>query len=85
MIISSPGDLLLNGGRVGLGEQVQQQVEEVVGVTVGVPQLVGDRVQKQVPAWARITALRRTARWREVTKLKRGGVDACWKSGKKIE
>ena len=47
----SPCDLLLDGRRVGLGEQVENQVQEVVGVAVGVAQLVGDSVQEQIPAW----------------------------------
>jgi hypothetical protein len=36
-----PGDLLLNGLRVGLAKQVEQQAGEVVGVRVGIPQLQG--------------------------------------------
>lgn len=36
--------------RIGLHEQVQQHTAEVVGEAVRVAQLVGDRVQEQVPA-----------------------------------
>lgn len=46
-----PGDLLLDGLGVGLGEQVQHGAAEVVGVAVGVAQLVGYGVQEQVAAW----------------------------------
>lgn len=51
----SPGDLLLDGLGVGLCEEVQHGAAEVVGVTVGIAQLVGDRVQEQVPACGRGT------------------------------
>lgn len=46
-----PGDLLLDGLGVGLGKQVQHGAAEVVGVAVGVAQLVGYRVQEQVATW----------------------------------
>lgn len=44
----SPGDLLLDGLGVGLSEQVEHGAAEVVGVAVGVAQLIGDSVQEQV-------------------------------------
>lgn len=44
----SPGNLLLDGLGVGLGEQVEHGTAEVMSVAVGVTQLVGDRVQEQV-------------------------------------
>lgn len=44
----SPGDLLLDGLCVGLSKQVEHGAAEVVSVAVGVAQLIGDRVQKQV-------------------------------------
>ena len=37
-------------GRVAQVEQVEQAARVVVGVGVGVPQLVGDAVQEQAPA-----------------------------------
>lgn len=46
-----PGDLLLDGLGVGLGKQVQHGAAEVVGVAVGVAQLVGYCVQEQVATW----------------------------------
>lgn len=46
-----PRDLLLNGFRVGLGEEIQQRAAEVVRVAVGVPQLVGDGVQEQIASF----------------------------------
>lgn len=45
---SSPGDLLLDGLGVGLSKQIQHGATEVVGVAVGVPQLIGDGIQEQV-------------------------------------
>ena len=47
--LNAPGDLLLDGLRVGLSKQVKEATGEVVGVGVGVPQLVGDAVQEQIP------------------------------------
>lgn len=47
----SPGDLLLDGLGVGLSEQVEHGAAEVVGVAVGVAQLIGDSVQEQVTSW----------------------------------
>jgi len=44
-----PGDLLLDGLSVGLAEQVEQEAGEVVGVRVGVSQLVGDTVEEEIP------------------------------------
>jgi len=41
-------DLLLDRLGVCLGKQVEQSAAEVMGVTVGVAQLVGHGVQKQV-------------------------------------
>lgn len=46
-----PGDLLLDGLGVGLGKQVQHGAAEVVGVAVGVAQLIGYGVQEQVATW----------------------------------
>lgn len=45
---SLPGNLLLYGFRVGLGKQIQQHTAEVMCVTVGVTQLIGDGIQEQV-------------------------------------
>lgn len=47
----SPGDLLLDGLSVGLGKQIEHRAAEVVSVTVGVTQLIGDRIQEQVTPW----------------------------------
>ena len=47
--LNTPGNLLLDGLRVGLSKQVEEAAGEVVGVGVGVPQLVGDAVQEQIP------------------------------------
>ena len=47
--LNAPGDLLLDGLSVGLSKQVEEAAGEVVGVGVGVPQLVGDAVQEQIP------------------------------------
>lgn len=43
-------DLLLDGLGVGLGKEVKECAAEVVGVTVGVAQLIGDCVKEQVTA-----------------------------------
>jgi len=43
-------DLFLNSLCVCLSEQVEETAGEVVGVGVGVPQLVGDTVEEQVAA-----------------------------------
>ena len=43
------GDLLLDGLLVSFGEQEEEGAGEVLGVGVGVPQLVGDAVQEQIP------------------------------------
>lgn len=48
----NPGDLLLDSFCVGLCKQVEHGAAEVVGVTVGVPQLVGDGIQEEVPAFS---------------------------------
>ena len=40
----------MDGLSVGLGKQVEQAAGEVVGVGVGVPQLVGNTVEEQIPA-----------------------------------
>ena len=45
-----PGDLLLDGLSVGLAEQVEQEAGEVVGVRVGVSQLIGDTVEEEIPS-----------------------------------
>ena len=42
------GDLLLDGLLVGLGEQEEKGAGKVLGVGVGVPQLVGDGVEEEV-------------------------------------
>ena len=47
--LNAPGDLLLDGLCVGLSKQVEEAAGEVVGVGVGVPQLVGDAIEEQVP------------------------------------
>ena len=44
------GDLLLDGLLVGLGEEEEEGAAEVLGVGVGVPQLVGDGVEEEVAA-----------------------------------
>ena len=44
-----PGDLFLDSLCVGLSKQVEEAAGEVVGVGVGVPQLVGDAIEEQVP------------------------------------
>lgn len=44
----SPGDLLLDGLRVGLSKQVEHGAAEVMGVAVGVAQLVGNGIQEEV-------------------------------------
>ena len=44
------GDLLLDRLRVCLGKQVQQRAAEIVRVTVGIAQLVGNGIQEQIPA-----------------------------------
>lgn len=49
-----PGDLLLHGFRVRLGEQVEQTAREVVREAVRVAQLVRDRVQEQVSVCGRL-------------------------------
>ena len=46
----SPRDLLLNRLRVGLCEQVEEAAGVVVGVRVGVAQLIGDAVKEEVAA-----------------------------------
>ena len=51
----SPSDLLLDRLSVGLCEQVQHGATEVVGVTVGISQLIGNCVQEKVPACRRGT------------------------------
>ena len=43
-----PCDLLLDGLRVGLGKQVEQSTAEVVGVAIGVAQLVHYGIQEQI-------------------------------------
>lgn len=48
-----PGDLFLNGFRVGLSKQVKHGAAEIVRMTVWVPQLIGNRVQEEVPAWSK--------------------------------
>lgn len=45
---ASPGDLLLDGLSVGLSKQIQHGAAEVVSVTVGVAQLIGNCIQEQV-------------------------------------
>ena len=45
-----PCDLFLNGLRIGFREQVEKTTGEVVGVRVGISQLVGDAVEGEVPA-----------------------------------
>lgn len=47
----SPGDLLLDGLRVGLSKQVEHGAAEVMGVAVGVAQLVGNGIQEEVTPW----------------------------------
>lgn len=41
----------MNGFCVGFSEKVQQNTAEVVGVAVGVAQLVCNRIQEQVSTW----------------------------------
>jgi len=43
--------LLLNRLRVRLGKQVQQRAAEIVRMTVGIAQLIGNGVQKQIPTY----------------------------------
>ena len=45
-----PRDLFLNGLRIGFCKQVEKTTGEVVGVRVGISQLVGDAVEGEVPA-----------------------------------
>lgn len=45
----SPGDLLLDSFSVGLCKQVKHGAAEVVGMTVGVSQLIGNCIQEEVP------------------------------------
>ena len=47
----SPSDLFLDGLGVGLREEGEEGAGEIVGVAVGVAQLVGDRIQEQVPPY----------------------------------
>lgn len=47
-VSGSPGDLLLDGLRVGLSKQVEHGAAKVMGVAVGVAQLVGNGVQEEV-------------------------------------
>lgn len=47
----SPGDLLLDGLCVGLSKQVEHGAAEVMGVAVGVAQLVGNGIQEEVSPW----------------------------------
>lgn len=51
----SPSDLLLDSLSVGLCKQVQHGATEVVGVTVGIAQLVGNCIQEKVAAYRRGT------------------------------
>lgn len=44
----SPGDLLLDSLSVGFSKQIEHGAAEVVGVAVGVAQLICDCVQEQV-------------------------------------
>lgn len=48
----NPSDLLLDSLSVGLCKQVQHGATEVVGVTVGVSQLIGNCIQEKVPAFS---------------------------------
>lgn len=50
MVRAHPGDLLLHHLGLGLEEEGQQHDGEVVGVRVGVAELVGHGVQKEVAA-----------------------------------
>ena len=45
-----PRDLFLNGLRIGFCKQVEKTTGEVVGVGVGISQLVCDAVEGKVPA-----------------------------------
>lgn len=45
-----PGDLFLDGLCICLSKEVQEGAAEVVSVTVGVAQLIGDGIQEQVAA-----------------------------------
>ena len=44
-----PRDLFLNGLRIGFCKQVEKTTGEVVGVRVGISQLVCDAVEEEVP------------------------------------
>ena len=44
-----PRDLFLNGLRIGFRKQVEKTTGEVVGVRVGISQLVCDAVEEEVP------------------------------------
>lgn len=44
------GDLFLDGLSVGLSKEVKKCAAEVVSVTVGVAQLIGDSIEEEVAA-----------------------------------
>ena len=44
-----PCDLFLNGLRIGFRKQVEKTTGEIVGVGVGISQLVCDAVEEEVP------------------------------------
>ena len=41
-------DLLLNGLSIGLGKEREKGTAKVVGMDVGIPKLIGNRIQEQV-------------------------------------
>lgn len=46
-----PCNLLLDGFSVGFSKEMEKCATEVVGVAVGVSQLVGNGVQEQIATW----------------------------------
>lgn len=44
----NPHDLLLDGFGIGLSKEIENGAAEVLGVTVGIPQVVDHGIQKQI-------------------------------------
>lgn len=58
-----PRDLLLDQLAASLGKEEEQGAGEVVGVDVGVPQVVGQRVDEEVPALCSGGSRDQVSRW----------------------